>query len=367
MAHLFATLVCLQVLLGRAIAGQAPNCCDLDISTISNATKDDWCESQRTTCQTVCMVINNSTSPTINRCDAPTLEYDCACDGDYIPGELHINDLMDNYRDTIPSEKCSYWKDLCFDAAGANETASFYCSTATTCATATPVVLAFTSSATVLTTLTMTTTNTVSSTPSYSSALTGLGPLISSTTISDASTLPTTTPSAQPTSDLVFAGKRKGLSPGTKAGIALGVLLAVGILLGAVLWPLQRKRKLRKNMAELDTKRYHLDIQQSDGLEVVDPYDTMLYRRQELPSAGTLANECALPEMDGGPVTEERRESHSHRRIYSELEDTGVIQPPVVSPEAVAHEDHRASAGSPPTLSRPNIGAPLSSSFQDIM
>ncbi|KAL5346593.1 hypothetical protein ACLOAV_008300 [Pseudogymnoascus australis] len=90
-------------------------------STVPIATRDVWCNDQRSTCPLLCTQFpGGSLTTAANECDAETLTFDCTCGNGLSPN-------MTEYSLTIPFHICIEWGQQCVAGCGGVSTCQAAC------------------------------------------------------------------------------------------------------------------------------------------------------------------------------------------------------------------------------------------------
>ncbi|KAI9828659.1 MAG: hypothetical protein M1832_001762 [Thelocarpon impressellum] len=104
---LAVALVCLQSLAAAQI----------DPSKVPQATRENWCVSQKTSCPLLCAQFpGESSATTSNTCDAPTLSFSCVCSNGQQPN-------ASEYSQTIPYFICTESNTQCVNNCPSSDSA----------------------------------------------------------------------------------------------------------------------------------------------------------------------------------------------------------------------------------------------------
>ncbi|OOF96349.1 hypothetical protein ASPCADRAFT_206542 [Aspergillus carbonarius ITEM 5010] len=112
-----------------AVAGlvHSQNNSTLDPNSVPIQTRDQWCESQTSSCPLLCLQLPNTTgSPTANTCNPKTLVYDCTCSNGLSPN-------ASQYSQTIPYFICTEENNQCVTQCNGNSTCQSNCRTEHPC------------------------------------------------------------------------------------------------------------------------------------------------------------------------------------------------------------------------------------------
>ncbi|PYH94778.1 hypothetical protein BO71DRAFT_220532 [Aspergillus ellipticus CBS 707.79] len=112
-----------------------------DISSVPIATRDQWCQSQTSSCPLLCyQVPGTSGSPKENTCNPKTLAYSCICNNGLSPN-------ASQYSQTIPYFLCTSQNDDCVKACNGDSTCQSDCRTQHPCGAQNPKRINATSTA----------------------------------------------------------------------------------------------------------------------------------------------------------------------------------------------------------------------------
>ncbi|KAI2601912.1 hypothetical protein GGR54DRAFT_645564 [Hypoxylon sp. NC1633] len=91
----------------------------IDPSTVSLSDRNNWCQSEKSTCPLICQ---QSSPPTtlVNDCDPKTLTYGCICGNNQQPN-------VSEYSLTLPYFVCQEWGDQCVTKCGQDNTCASSC------------------------------------------------------------------------------------------------------------------------------------------------------------------------------------------------------------------------------------------------
>ncbi|CRG92058.1 hypothetical protein PISL3812_09113 [Talaromyces islandicus] len=92
----------------------------IDPSSIPQATRDQWCQQQETSCPLICMQLPNSTSTESNTCDSTSLDYSCVCGNGQSPN-------ASEYSQTIPYFICTAYNSQCQTNCNGDSTCQAAC------------------------------------------------------------------------------------------------------------------------------------------------------------------------------------------------------------------------------------------------
>lgn len=92
----------------------------IDPNTVSNDTRNYWCEQQISECPLICLDQGASGSTTSNDCQADSLTYSCVCDNGLSPN-------VSQYSQTLPYFICTEWGTQCVSNCGGDTTCGAAC------------------------------------------------------------------------------------------------------------------------------------------------------------------------------------------------------------------------------------------------
>ncbi|ORY02171.1 hypothetical protein BCR34DRAFT_605652 [Clohesyomyces aquaticus] len=211
----------------------------LDPNSVPSATRSQWCTSEILTCSTVC----GSLGASDNTCNPNDLTYTCTCSNG-------VSYTLEEYSGSLPAFECQQLKSQCISDHPNDPSGQQACNS-TSCGTKSAVAVS-TGSATPSTSFSPLSSRATSSfTSPFRQATSSTGP----TTTGRTTTGPTATgPASTSVSGTGNATPNKPsgeLTTGAKAGIAVGVILLVCLIIGAfAIW--WRKRKAPVTRIPLD-------------------------------------------------------------------------------------------------------------------
>lgn len=141
-----------------------------------------------------------------------------------------------------------------------------------------------------------------------------------------------------------------GLSDGAKAGIAVGVVLGVGLIVGAAAWICFSKRRRRRQTVTQQSASGDGE-QQQQAATTDDPAMTEITASSQPPRGRGLTNDYFGPDAVPGPYTETVASSPDPRRaVPSQAQAPGDIVAPVeidsngpLTPSSVGYYETPAS------------------------
>ncbi|KAF2217567.1 hypothetical protein CERZMDRAFT_80293 [Cercospora zeae-maydis SCOH1-5] len=93
----------------------------IDPQSVSNATRQFWCEQQTTQCPLICLDQGSATGTTeANDCDPDALTYSCVCDNGSSPN-------ISEYSNTLPFSICTEWGSQCVSNCGGDTNCASEC------------------------------------------------------------------------------------------------------------------------------------------------------------------------------------------------------------------------------------------------
>jgi hypothetical protein len=112
-----ATVVASSALLSLA-SGQTYQ---IDPNSVTETTRDYWCNSQKTQCPLICLQPPSETATlNDNSCDPDTLTFSCVCGDGLSPN-------VTQYTQTLPYFICSEWGNQCVTGCNGDNTCSSAC------------------------------------------------------------------------------------------------------------------------------------------------------------------------------------------------------------------------------------------------
>ncbi|EAW15173.1 uncharacterized protein ACLA_058310 [Aspergillus clavatus NRRL 1] len=116
---IFSRTLLAAVSLVGLVSGQSWT--SVNISNIDIGLRNQWCQSQTSSCPLLCLQMKNATdSPEENTCDSDTLEFSCICDNNKSPN-------ASEYSQTIPYFLCSQQNDDCVTRCDGDSTCQSDC------------------------------------------------------------------------------------------------------------------------------------------------------------------------------------------------------------------------------------------------
>lgn len=91
----------------------------IDPETVPLSTREQWCESEKSTCPIICQQVEPRTT-LVNECDPEKLNYGCLCGNNKRPN-------MTEYTLTLPFFVCQEWGNQCVTACGGNNACESSC------------------------------------------------------------------------------------------------------------------------------------------------------------------------------------------------------------------------------------------------
>ncbi|KAF2716709.1 hypothetical protein K431DRAFT_307551 [Polychaeton citri CBS 116435] len=87
----------------------------IDPQSVSNVTRDGWCDQQKTQCPAICLQVTDGSSSATehNDCYPDSLTYSCVCSNGFSPN-------ISEYSQTLPYFICTEWGTQCVANCGSN-------------------------------------------------------------------------------------------------------------------------------------------------------------------------------------------------------------------------------------------------------
>jgi hypothetical protein len=104
-----------------SVCGRAQQQYSIDPNSVPIATRDEWCQSQQTSCPLLCLQLPGASgSTTENSCDPTTLVFSCVCGNGLTPN-------ASEYSQTIPFFECQEYGNQCVTACNGDTTCQAAC------------------------------------------------------------------------------------------------------------------------------------------------------------------------------------------------------------------------------------------------
>ncbi|TKA28141.1 hypothetical protein B0A50_04112 [Salinomyces thailandicus] len=106
----------------------------IDPASVSNSTRENWCEAELTQCPLICTQTTPNASPDTqaNTCDPDLLTYACICSNGLSPN-------LTQYSQTLPFFTCQEWGNQCVSNCGGDNTCASDCRSNNPCGALDPV------------------------------------------------------------------------------------------------------------------------------------------------------------------------------------------------------------------------------------
>ncbi|KAK5109787.1 hypothetical protein LTR62_006520 [Meristemomyces frigidus] len=101
------------LLLSAAVAQQTYQ---IDPTSVSNSTREYWCQQQTAQCPLICLQTNTEANTIANSCDPTTLAWSCVCANGISPN-------VTQFSQTVPFFECQEWGTQCVSNCGTGNTA----------------------------------------------------------------------------------------------------------------------------------------------------------------------------------------------------------------------------------------------------